>query len=393
VLAIGRGDLAQVESLVKTTPALAVQPDPNGRTPLHLAMTSKCEIAGYLVAQKADVNKGDFENWRPIHVAAEAGRADMVKLLLENEADPNSTATQTAQTPLYIAAVYGFTEVARNLLAAHANPNLNNSRGVSPLHRAAESGYIDIVSLLILAKAEINAKDQVGKTPLDYAITANRPEIIGLLVKYGATGSLPVPAVLPPAATPAVPGAIGARKADPNAKLDPVQEKAFIDACANCDGAKMDELLKADLNLAYSKTPPDNGAYNGLHLIPCSTVKGTPALAAKILDLGVPVDIRNGWQRTPLCRAAEMGNPQMVGYYLDKGADVNAVDGSGWTPLYAVSQAGDAETYVKCVNFLLDHKADATIKDKLKNETAYAAAKRSGNLQVVAAFEARGMKE
>ncbi|HTL52231.1 MAG TPA: ankyrin repeat domain-containing protein [Planctomycetota bacterium] len=399
--AIARGDLPGVKAIVIPSPALAIQADAAGRTPLHFAMMSKSDIAAFLLTQKADVNKGDLENWRPIHIAAESGRADMVKLLLENAADPNPVATQSSQTPLYIATVYGFTEVAKNLLAGHANPNLNNSRGVSPLHRAAESGYLDMVSLLIVAKAEINAKDQSGRTPLDYAIAANRLEVIGLLQKYGATGSLPVPTGVAagapaggpaiegnptPGAGPAPVGVPGLGQADPNATLDPAQVTAWLDACTKNDDAKINALLKENPSLIYAK---NGSGYNALHLLAhdCNieTVK-------KILDLGLPVDIPHRWGRTPLNRAAEFGNYEMAKLLLDRGANINAVDNERWTALHQSAKNAEDPKGMKTLQLLLDRKADTTLKDS-SGLTPYGEAKKIGNAQTVAVLEARGIKE
>jgi ankyrin repeat protein len=51
----------------------------------------------------------------PLHFAAQSGHLDLVKLLLENGADPNAV-TKWKNTPHDLAAANGHTEVARLLL-------------------------------------------------------------------------------------------------------------------------------------------------------------------------------------------------------------------------------------------------------------------------------------
>ncbi|MGH7144309.1 MAG: ankyrin repeat domain-containing protein [Planctomycetota bacterium] len=373
--AIDRDDLPTVKAALASLPALATQADASGRTALHAAAASDPDIVSLLLADKVDPNKADAQNWRPIHIAAEAGRADIVKLLLENRADPNPAAAPGSQTPLYIAAIYGFTDVAKYLLAGHADPNIAAQDGETPLQCAAKNGYTDIVSLLILAKADLNAKDAAGHTALDDAVAAGHTGVASLLKKYGAAGTLAVP---PDAGI----------HADPKASLDPVQEKAFLDACYACDTAKMDALLKLNPNLAFSRDPSD---YTGLHALACAS-RASPEMAEKLLDLGVPVDIRHKWGRTPLHRACEFGNLALIKFFLQKGADINALDDNHWSPLYFAAQSENDADHVAAIQYLLDHKADPTLKSK-DGLTPYGVAKQKGNTLLVKVFEEHGITQ
>ena len=75
--------------------------------------------------------------WTPLHHAARAGDAAMVRLLLENGADV-SARCGLGETPLHHAAYWGHPEVAQELLAAGADPNAVDGAGYTPLAWARE---------------------------------------------------------------------------------------------------------------------------------------------------------------------------------------------------------------------------------------------------------------
>ena len=106
---------------------------PQGETPLMIAaLRGHTEVARALIAQGADVNK---PGWTPLHYAAtHAGRAakELAALLLEHHAyidaeSPNGT------TPLMMAAQYGEPDVLRLLLEEGADPMLRNQQKLSAL--------------------------------------------------------------------------------------------------------------------------------------------------------------------------------------------------------------------------------------------------------------------
>lgn len=73
-------------------------------------------------------------------------------------------------TPLHVAAERGNTEVVKLLLEAKADIDPKDDDGKTPLHWAVHSGRSEAVKVLIEAGADINARDNDGNTPLDIAI-------------------------------------------------------------------------------------------------------------------------------------------------------------------------------------------------------------------------------
>ncbi len=124
----------------------------DGETPLMMAVfKGQLELAKQLIALGADVNK---TGWTPLHYAATAGNATLVKLLLEHYAyidaeSPNKT------TPLMMAAHYGTTGTVKLLLEEGADPSLKNDLGLSAIDfalQAKKQDAVDVISAFIRAK-------------------------------------------------------------------------------------------------------------------------------------------------------------------------------------------------------------------------------------------------
>jgi uncharacterized protein len=104
------GDVEKLKSLLDEDPALIREGGLWGRTPLHAAAEGgKVQCARFLIEQGADVNARDnLHSWTPLFPAASdtgksspADALDCVRLLLARGADPNAKDTHRRQTPLY----------------------------------------------------------------------------------------------------------------------------------------------------------------------------------------------------------------------------------------------------------------------------------------------------
>jgi ankyrin repeat protein len=89
-------------------------------------------------------------------------------------ADPTLIDQQVrnGETPLHVAAHYGFTEVVEWLLMNKADPNTRAYNQFTPLHLADDPA---IVKLLVKYKADVSAKDSSGNTPLMRAASRYAP--------------------------------------------------------------------------------------------------------------------------------------------------------------------------------------------------------------------------
>ena len=122
-------------------------------------------------------------------IAAILGFEDIAKFLLAGGADAEAVDRneRCGLTPLSWAAFRGHGAIVGALLAHGAHVNANKGVGRrTALSYAAERGHKDIVSLLLSHGAEANKKDGDGQTPLLWAAIEGHEAVVGLLVAHGA---------------------------------------------------------------------------------------------------------------------------------------------------------------------------------------------------------------
>jgi len=128
------------------------------------------------------VDEFDMVGWKvrarvaAIHIAAYNGNPGVVILLCqEYGVDANCSISETLEevpkkgiTALEWAARMGHTEVVKALLDNNANVNVRRpADDVTPLYIAAQKGHREVVKLLLDNKADVNASmHTVGSTPL-----------------------------------------------------------------------------------------------------------------------------------------------------------------------------------------------------------------------------------
>ena len=92
----------------------------------------------------AEVNK---KGWAPLHYAASAGQADMIRLLLANYAYIDAL-SPTGETPLMMAAARGTVESVQLLLEAEADTSLRNKKRQTAEAMALARGNTDNAALI-----------------------------------------------------------------------------------------------------------------------------------------------------------------------------------------------------------------------------------------------------
>jgi len=89
-------------------------------------------------------------------------------------------------TPLHVAAQQGKTETIKVLLEANATLEAQATGEVTPLHMAAFRGHVEAVKALVKANATLEAQDVGQRTPLQLAVHQDHTETIKVLVEAEA---------------------------------------------------------------------------------------------------------------------------------------------------------------------------------------------------------------
>jgi ankyrin repeat protein len=211
--AIRSGHQQRVQTLAESDPSLLAAKDENGLGPFTVARYSRQNaIAEYLLARgveldifaaclagrrervaellaqdRALLGAYSHDGWTPLHLAAFFGFTDIAADLLAAGADVQARSRNAMRnTPLHAAIAGVSTAIARALIQHGADVNAPQEAGWTPLHGAAQSGNAELVQLLIAAGATVRARADNGQTPADLALTRGHQAAVDILEKYGS---------------------------------------------------------------------------------------------------------------------------------------------------------------------------------------------------------------
>ena len=145
------------------------------------------DVVRLLLDNGAEPNTVGKHSLTALQGAALMGYEDVVKILLEGGAETN-TATNSGWTPLLYASKFGRKNMVKILLDRGAVPNMANYAG-APLHLAmdyTDVGYTDVVRLLLDRGADPNMTYPDGWTPLHTAASDGYIDEAQLLLDKGA---------------------------------------------------------------------------------------------------------------------------------------------------------------------------------------------------------------
>lgn len=155
LLAVREGSLKVAHFLIDQASVDVEARNVRGESPLMMAaLKGHLALAKRLIERKAEVNK---PGWAPLHYAAthaEPVSSDMVRLLLEHHAYIDAESPNRS-TPLMMAAQYGRPEVVKLLLEEGADPLLRNEQGLSAIdfaRRASRPDAVEIIAAFIRAR-------------------------------------------------------------------------------------------------------------------------------------------------------------------------------------------------------------------------------------------------
>ncbi|KAL9949122.1 hypothetical protein ACHAQF_001194 [Verticillium nonalfalfae] len=175
-----------VEALVEANADIEAT-TPDGKRPLFLAIEeSRTEVVRFLLAHHA-LTDADAGGRMPLHEAASRGNVHVVRLLLDYGADIQALSTDEKDA-LFFAVRSQIVAVARLLLDRGADPDAYLSEDPpTALHLASELCDVEMMRMLLERRAKVDLRDFNGATPLFRVVAAGNIEAAKLLLQHGAS--------------------------------------------------------------------------------------------------------------------------------------------------------------------------------------------------------------
>ena len=319
-----------------------------------------------------------------LHLAAEYGRLDAARLLLEYDTEGKFRESECAGAFLRAArkghgelaellrqhaedsrfeemlwaAESGSEERACELLATGLAPeNPKDQQWFSLLQTAAKRGFVRLLRELLLVGVSLQPEYLFGMSPLSLAVQGGHGETVRVLLEHG---TLPLEAA---------------------AQHSYAQTTALHVAARNGNTTLLEMLLDAGAPVDI----PDSSSETPLH---AAARENQPGAAAFLLGRGADVDKRSSELKfTPLHYAAEYGGTAVATLLLEHGAEVDARSSGEVTPLHKAAENGRADM----VRFLLAHGANPNAESWAGDRPIGLAASK-GSTEVVAILLEHGVE-
>lgn len=161
--------------------------DTSKRYPIHLAtVNGNFTIVKLLIENKANPNVQDNEGNTPLIKSIECGHEHLVKYLLSNGADPNLSDLDNNNAMHWALMTESIIAIDALMSSKKCDLALKNSKDETCLHLAVRSPLINTVTFdaMIRGGSNLDAKDQFGLTAIDIAIACNNKIAINAMNCY-----------------------------------------------------------------------------------------------------------------------------------------------------------------------------------------------------------------
>jgi len=146
------------------------------------------EVKSLLANNSQHVNDKWLFDFCPLHIAAEQGNLEIVRMLIECGADVNALAKESLyETPLGLSARENHIDVCKYLLSCGACPDGMDETAITPLMAACQDDHYEIAKLLLEAGANVNRLGYLQRfTAFDFSKHLGSERLRSLLREFGA---------------------------------------------------------------------------------------------------------------------------------------------------------------------------------------------------------------
>lgn len=284
-----------------------------------------------LLDNGASVSKASDEIFynphEPLELAVSKNLPEMVKLLIEKNADVNFQEEENGNS-LLMMAIQNLEKnesktIMSHLLYGDIDVNLQNNDGETALMHLATKGAQSEVDALLSRDADIMLEDQYGATAITYAQMGHNADIAKQLknmafIQSAEKGKLPeMKALL-------------ADGVDINA-INKYNATALTRASSAGKYDAVAFLLSENAAVNF-------GGHHGYSALHCAAEAGHSKIAQLLIEYGADVNAQTKYNETPLMAAAAHGKSRVTNLLLKEGADINEQDDFGQTAMDKATQ-------------------------------------------------------
>ncbi|XP_022778092.1 ankyrin-1-like isoform X2 [Stylophora pistillata] len=188
------GNVEELRRLLKRTPnpkeLLETKFGQNKMTALHIAIEKGHEeVVKLLLENEADPRATDHYGRTALHVATSIQKENIyiLDLILSKDVDVNAQ-EENRNTPVKLAAEKGHLKTVKWLISKGANVDEADKVDNTTLHFAAKKGHDQVLELLLTEVADrtIGKQNKDKKTALHFAVESKSERCVALLLKHGA---------------------------------------------------------------------------------------------------------------------------------------------------------------------------------------------------------------
>lgn len=187
------GDTSRLVQAIAKQPWAIHELDDTGSAPIHLAVQgNRIQSLRCLLAEGADVNQCNARSQTPLQLAALYNRVECLWNLLQITRCSVNREDSLRKTALHMAAEAGSAKAVAMLVNAGASVTRLSRGGKTPLHLVAAAKVElwvaeEIVRLLRGRRTDLDARDEDGNTPAMLAVQFNNLSLLRTFYEAGAS--------------------------------------------------------------------------------------------------------------------------------------------------------------------------------------------------------------